>query len=225
MVWRIFRIAPKKAAAPATMASWPTRGSALPNLITHELASVLGRGLRTAGVRSRSTGAGAALWPGVLLLDEHRRVVSITEPARWWLEDLGFTGEPAHDPLPFAVLALCERARADTEADVRLTGASGRWVSMHASPAGGGQPGHVAVVIQAAHPTAIAPLISAAYGFTARERELVELVLQGCSTREIAERLFISPLTVQTHLKSVFTKAGVGSRRVLAGRIHGSPRA
>jgi DNA-binding CsgD family transcriptional regulator len=188
----------------------------------HRLASLLGRGLRTAGVRARPTGTGAALWPGVLLLDEHSRIVSITEQAGWWLEELGFTGDPAHDPLPFAVLALTERARTDREADVRLIGASGRWVSMHAAPATGRQPGHVAVVIQATPPTAIAPLISAVYGFTARERELVELVLQGCSTREIAERLFISPLTVQTHLKSVFAKAGVRSRRELVGRVHGS---
>jgi DNA-binding CsgD family transcriptional regulator len=188
----------------------------------HQLATLLGRGLRTAGVRARSTGAAATLWPGVLLLDEHNHAVSITEPARWWLEELGFIGDPAHDPLPFAVLALTERARTDTEADVRLTGAS-RWVSMHASPAAGGEPGHVAVVLQAAPPSAIAPLISAAYGFTARERELVELVLQGCSTREIAERLFISPLTVQTHLKSVLAKAGARSRRELVGRVHGSP--
>lgn len=189
----------------------------------HRLASLLGRGLRTAGVRARPAGAGAALWPGVLLLDEHSRVVSITEPARWWLEEIGFTGDPAHDPLPFAVLALTERSRSDPEADVRLMGASGRWVSMHAAPANGGRPGHVAVVIQATPPTAIAPLISAVYGFTARERELVELVLQGSSTREIAERMFISPLTVQTHLKSVFAKAGVRSRRELVGRVHGSP--
>jgi DNA-binding CsgD family transcriptional regulator len=163
------------------------------------------------------------LWPGVLLLDEHNRAVSTTEPARWWLEELGFTGDPAHDPLPLAVLAITERARTDPEADVRLVGASGRWVSMHASPATGGQPGHVAVVIQATPSGEIAPLISAVYGFTARERELVEFVLQGCSTREIAERLFISPLTVQTHLKSVFAKAGVRSRRELVGRVHGSP--
>jgi hypothetical protein len=52
------------------------------------------------------TGTGSALWPGVLLLDERSQVVSIMEPGRWWLEELGFIGDPARDPLPFAVLAL-----------------------------------------------------------------------------------------------------------------------
>jgi DNA-binding CsgD family transcriptional regulator len=55
-----------------------------------------------------------------------------------------------------------------------------------------------------------------------RTQPLVGLVLHGFSTREIAERLFISPLTVQTHLKSAFAKAGVRSRRELVGRVHGS---
>jgi hypothetical protein len=64
-------------------------------------------------------------------------------------------------------------APTNAEADVGLIGASGRWEPTLAAPATCGQPGHVAVVIQTTPPTAIAPLISAVYGFTARERALV----------------------------------------------------
>lgn len=44
-------------------------------------------------------------------------------------------------------------------------------------------------------------------------------MLQGERTREVAERLVISPYTGQEHLKAVFAKVGVRSRRELIGRI------
>jgi DNA-binding CsgD family transcriptional regulator len=44
-------------------------------------------------------------------------------------------------------------------------------------------------------------------------------VLAGYSTKEIADSLFIAQHTVQDHLKSVFAKTGVSSRRELGGRI------
>jgi hypothetical protein len=48
----------------------------------------------------------------MLLLDTQGRVETFTAPAQNWLQDLGFAGEPDHDPLPFAVLAVAERVGA-----------------------------------------------------------------------------------------------------------------
>jgi DNA-binding CsgD family transcriptional regulator len=47
---------------------------------------------------------------------------------------------------------------------------------------------------------------------TERELEVLQLVAEGLTNREIARRLFISPATVRTHLEHVFEKLGVGSR-------------
>jgi DNA-binding CsgD family transcriptional regulator len=59
------------------------------------------------------------------------------------------------------------------------------------------------------------------YGITRREREIVDKVLHGMSDRQIAEELYISPRTVDTHLRSIFRKCGVGSRMQLSRQIGG----
>ena len=73
----------------------------------------------------------------------------------------------------------------------------------------------------------IVPLLMSVYGLTEREQDVTRLVLQGDSTAEIAERLVVSAHTVQQHLKRVFDKTGVRSRRDLVGKVffaHYEPR-
>ncbi len=51
---------------------------------------------------------------------------------------------------------------------------------------------------------------------TARESEIVDLVIAGCRNREISERLQISEKTVKAHLSNIFAKLGVRDRLELA---------
>jgi DNA-binding NarL/FixJ family response regulator len=51
-----------------------------------------------------------------------------------------------------------------------------------------------------------------ALGITPRELETLELIAQGLSNREIAEKLFVSENTVKTHSSRVFDKLGAKGR-------------
>jgi ATP/maltotriose-dependent transcriptional regulator MalT len=51
-----------------------------------------------------------------------------------------------------------------------------------------------------------------------REKEVLSLVAQGLSNREIGLALFISPMTVKVHVRHIFEKLGVKSRAAAAIR-------
>src|SRR5262249_7476182 len=103
---------------------------------------------------------------------------------------------------------------------LRLRAPSGHWLVLYASRLrSSGNQAQITVIFEPAQPTEIAPLIMQAYDLTKREGEVTQCVLRGWSTAEIAASLHISANTVQDHLKAIFEKVDVGSRRELAARI------
>ncbi|MFG1989904.1 LuxR C-terminal-related transcriptional regulator [Actinoplanes sp. NPDC048988] len=86
---------------------------------------------------------------------------------------------------------------------------------------GAGSSGRAAVAVVAA-PAGVGdlmPVVFAAFGLTGREAQVATLAVRGLSTAGIAEALAVSPWTVQDHLKAVFDKAGVRSRREFAALL------
>jgi DNA-binding NarL/FixJ family response regulator len=97
--------------------------------------------------------------------------------------------------------------------------ASGRWILVRGSVLGDGTHARTAVTLEPVRAPELAELIADAYGLTARERRVTELVAQGLCTAAIAAQLYLSNYTVQDHLKAIFEKLDVSSRGELVARL------
>ena len=165
--------------------------------------------------------------PGLLVLDDSWHVESLTAGVERWLAELPDGDWETAGKLPAAVLAVAGRALRTAErpeapgeiAFARVLSRTGQWIVLHGASLVSDRRRRVAVIIEPAHPARITPLLMAAYGLTEREQEITRLVLQGNSTADIANSLVVSPHTVQEHLKNIFEKTGVRSRRDLVGKV------
>lgn len=168
---------------------------------------------------------------GLLTVGPDDTVQMANPAADRWLDLLG-AGDRPGAVLPLVIPAITRRTRAlgasatgaPPLADLRPATARartrcGQWLIIRGSLMGAGPESPVAVIMEAARPAEMAPMMVAAYGFTDSERRVTELVAQGLSTRQIAGRLAVSAYTVQDHLKSVFAKSGTGSRGDLVARL------
>ncbi|GAB3653589.1 LuxR C-terminal-related transcriptional regulator [Nocardioides korecus] len=163
--------------------------------------------------------AGDPTGPAVLIVGADDRALHQTLAATAAVEDLGGLD---HGSLPASLLHVVATTRTrGAPFEARTQGRSGRWLALRAAPlAADGRPGREVVVSVEAVPRGeLRRLALAAHGLTTREEEVALLVLRGADTREIAAALFLSPHTVQDHLKNVFAKLGVGSRREMVARL------
>ena len=102
---------------------------------------------------------------------------------------------------------------------------SRRWLLVRAWVLADGPGAQVAVMIESARLHELAPLLADAYGLTGREREVTRLVARGLPTDAIAARLYLSPWTVQDHLKASLEKVGVTTSGELVARVFFQQRA
>jgi DNA-binding CsgD family transcriptional regulator len=167
--------------------------------------------------------------PGLILLDDDLAVVGINSAAQRLLDQVLLDPE-VERVVPSAVFSVAalvrgleNRAEVSETPKARIKAASGRWLMAHATrldaPDGERK---IAVIVEPAPPLEAGAIALRAYRLTPRELEVAGLVLQGFSTAEIAKELVVSEWTVQQHLKGVFDKADVRSRRELVSEVFSS---
>jgi DNA-binding CsgD family transcriptional regulator len=122
--------------------------------------------------------------------------------------------------LPADVYAVAQRllARSRTES-ANLTAPLGNDAIVRLVPAAGPGKMYVIFVSEARNPIALA---TKRYGFTIRESEVLEHVVRGKSTGDIAGVLTISELTVLQHVRNIGKKVGVSKRKEIVAALAGA---
>ena len=169
-------------------------------------------------VRAEACAPAPGAEPAIVVLGERGEPLTATAAARDWrgrFDELA----PGRFELLLHLMWAGARASADGVFRTLMRDGRARWAVLEASPLIGERENEVAVLVSAAGPDDLGGLLLAAYGLTAREREICREVVLGHPTGEIGQRLAISAYTVQDHLKSVFAKVGVHSRGELVERL------
>jgi DNA-binding CsgD family transcriptional regulator len=166
--------------------------------------------------------------PGVIELGAGGELIRASSSAGPLLAELSGSTEEAGTRAP-AIHAIASATRAAIAAAGGATAPelpaapvrtpAGTWLVLHGGLLGSPQAGQIAVFIQRAHPTLVAPLLLKAFGLTPREQQVTQLMLRGATTIQAGKRLAISPHTVTDHVKSIFDKTGARSRGELAATL------
>jgi DNA-binding NarL/FixJ family response regulator len=167
--------------------------------------------------------------PVVLVLSPDLEVRAQTEETEEYLRIL-VPPEDDRRPVPAAAYNVAAQLlavesgvdRHPPSARVHVPG--GMWVTVRAARMGESaraEERDIAVTIETSSPAERLPLFARTHGLTSRESELLAHLVSGSDTRRIAQQMFLSELTVQDHLKSMFAKTGSRNRRTLLARAVG----
>lgn len=181
------------------------------------VAPVMAGATRLA-VRSEACGSRPFGHPAIVVIGPRGELRAITQAGQEWRDRLDEIAS-GRFLLMMQVMALGARGSTSGGFTARLRDVHGQWALLEASPLIGADEDQIAVTIEPATGDHLLGLLLAAYGLTAREREICREVIAGHSTADIAARLFISANTVQDHLKSIFAKVGVRSRGEVVARL------
>lgn len=174
----------------------------------------LARAFRHAMLRSACDAPAIHEPPGALLVGADGSVLASSFAA----EALLSTANERH--IGTTLRNLATRIERSVPAVARISG-SGGVLLFHASAAKGVD-GVVSIVVERPRRVELAPLIMGAYGFTHREREVVERILHGAGRGTTARSLGVGEDTVGRHLTNAYRKAGVGSHAELAALLFGT---
>jgi DNA-binding CsgD family transcriptional regulator len=202
--------------------------------LLRRLSPHLGAGLRAAVLLSQAPfEVQEDGIPGVLVLDHRRWLVSHYNATaerllgelenlspRWHEGDLPLALRSVVGAVRRALSPATEREKASVP-HLCIKARSGLWLTLQGSltEARPGHPSEVIVIIEPAGPREISWIKAAAYGLSGREREVIDLVVRGASTKDIATTLYISEYTVQDHMSNIFDKVGVRGRKALMKRL------
>lgn len=191
------------------------------------LTRTIAEGLRAALLTARLTNL-EAHQPGVLLITEDLELGAATPAGRDLLDEMGSTvggGLPVPVQAVAARLLARDRGQDGPPPTIRMLSRANRWLVIHATHLVQ-NPGldQIAVIIEPARPDEFIPLMLRIHRLAPRESEVAVLVLSGRSTKEISKQLRLSENSVQDHLKVVFEKVGVHSRRELTAYLQGRAR-
>lgn len=167
--------------------------------------------------------------PAVLLLSRDLEPLTQTPTIEGHLRALLPT-PPGRTPIPAAAYNVAAQLLAredgidDHPPSARTHQADGAWATVSAARLAHAHPGTpaIAVTVEPTPPTQRSELFARVIGLSARQAELLGHLVAGADTRELAGLMVLSPHTVQDHLKSIFAKADVHSRRLLVARASGT---
>lgn len=170
--------------------------------------------------------------PAVLLMSGSLGVVAQTSQAEQYLRILvppaGGRGPVPAGAYNVAAQLLAVEAGVDQHPPrARVHIAGGTWLTLQAARIGIAgaattAQAEIAVTIELASPTDRAAIYTRSHGLSGRETEIVNRLLTGADSRDLARGLYLSEHTVQDYLKNIFTKTSTRSRRQLIGRVIGS---